>query len=194
MRYWERLLHRAGMPLVYSEGFTPHPRISLAAPLPIGVTSEAELMDITLRKRVSPYFFIQTIREGLPQGIDVFEVREVSLEAPSLQSQVRYAEYSVKVKVNRNLKAMQEAIASLLQAEHLPWQHMRDTGPRHYDLRLLIENLWLIDWSDSECTLGMRLRNDSRGAGRPEQVTAVLGLPDYPRSIHRTKLSLAPER
>jgi radical SAM-linked protein len=194
MRYWERVLHRVGMPLVYSEGFTPHPKISLAAPLPIGVTSEAELMDITLRKRVSPYFFIQTVKEGLPRGIDVFEVREVSLEAPSLQSQVRYAEYSVKVKVNRNLKAMQEAIASLLQAEHLPWQHMRDTGPRHYDLRLLIENLWLIDWSDSECTLGMRLRNDSRGAGRPEQVAAILGLPDYPRSIHRTKLSLAPER
>ena len=193
MRCWERALHRVGMALAYSEGFTPHPRISLAAPLPIGVTSEAELMDITLRKRVSPHFFIQTVRPGLPRGIDVFEIREVFLEAPSLQSLVRHAEYSVKAKVNKSLKAMQEAIASLLQAEHLPWQHMRDTGPRHYDIRKLIENLWLIDWSDSDCTLGMRLRNDSHGAGRPEQVTAVLGLPDYPSSIHRSKLILAQE-
>jgi radical SAM-linked protein len=194
MRCWERLLHRVRVPLVYSEGFTPHPKISLAAPLPIGVTSEAELLDVTLRKRVSPYSFIQTVRRGLPRGIDVLEVREAFLEAPSLQSQLRYAEYSVEVKVNKDLKAMQEAVASLLRAEHIPWQHMRDTGPRHYDLRALIENLWLIDWSDSECTLGMRLSNDSRGAGRPEQVIGVLGLTDYPSSIHRTRLILIQEK
>ncbi|MBA7542465.1 hypothetical protein ES705_34786 [subsurface metagenome] len=44
LRLWQRALHRAGISVAYSEGFSPHPRISLAAPLPIGVTSQAELM------------------------------------------------------------------------------------------------------------------------------------------------------
>jgi len=53
MRCWERALKRADVPLMYSEGFSPHPRISLAAPLALGVTSEAELMDITVSRWVS---------------------------------------------------------------------------------------------------------------------------------------------
>ena len=46
MRLWHRALQRAGISLAYSQGFNPHPKISLAAPLALGITSEAELMDI----------------------------------------------------------------------------------------------------------------------------------------------------
>lgn len=190
MRLWERVMHRLGIPLVYSEGFSPHPKISLAAPLPIGVTSEAELMDITLQKPVSPYFLLRTARQQLPHGIDILEVQPIPLMSPSLQSQLRYAEYCVVVEASQSLEEMQALISSLLGAERLPWQHMRDTGPRHYDLRALIEHLWVIGGQGPLFTLGMRLRCDPQGAGRPEQVTQVLGL-NYPDSIHRTKLILA---
>jgi len=67
---------------------------------------------------------------------------------------------------------------------------MRDTGPHHYDLRKLIDDLWLIDWRAGLCILGMRLRSDSGGAGRPEQVTLALGFSGYPQSVHRTKLTM----
>ncbi len=46
MRLWERAFRRAGISLASSEGFTPHPRISLAAPLSVGTTGQAELMDV----------------------------------------------------------------------------------------------------------------------------------------------------
>ncbi|MDD4986120.1 MAG: hypothetical protein PHQ43_10105, partial [Dehalococcoidales bacterium] len=75
-------------------------------------------------------------------------------------------------------------------AEHLPWQHQRDTGTRSYDLRALISDLWLIDWSRNCCTIGMKLRCDSNGSGRPEQVSLALGFSEQPQSIHRTKLIL----
>lgn len=191
MRCWERALRRAEVPLAYSEGFTPHPRISLAAPLPIGVTSEAELMDISLQKPLSPYFLIQSLRKQLPPGIDILEVEQILLMIPSLQSQLRYAEYRVVVKASKSVGEMQTAITSLLQAERLPWQHMRDTGPRYYDLRALIKHIWLVSGHDSTFTLGMRLRCDPQGTGRPEQVSQALGLTEYPDSIHRTKLILA---
>jgi radical SAM-linked protein len=191
MRCWERALRRAEVPLAYSEGFTPHPRISLAAPLPLGVTSEAELMDISLQKTLSPYSLIQSLRKQLPPGIDILEVQQIPLMTPSLQSQVRYAEYRVVVKASKSVGEMQTAITSLLEAERLPWQHMRDTGPRHYDLRALIKHIWLVSGDGSTFTLGMRLRCDPQGTGRPEQVSQALGLAEYPDSIHRTKLTLA---
>jgi len=177
--------------VAYSEGFSPHPKISLAAPLPVGMTSEAELMGITLQHTVSPHFLFAALRQQLPIGIEVLEIQQIPLPSPSLQSQLRYAEYRVEVSDSRSEEEMRSAIDSLLQAESLPWQHMRDTGPRHYDLRALIKNIWLVSHSDSSYTLGMRLRCDAQGTGRPEQVTAALGLTEHPLSIHRTDLILA---
>jgi len=63
LRLWQRALHRAEIPLAYSEGFSPHPRISLAAPLPIGVTSQAELMDSFAPKWVLPTLTLHRSRK-----------------------------------------------------------------------------------------------------------------------------------
>ncbi len=188
MRLWQRALRRAGMPLAYSGGFNPHCRMSLAAPLPIGVTSEAELMDILIKKWVSPHFLTSALSEQLPAGIEIRQVYPVSLTLPSLQAQVRFAEYRVEVETEE--KDIEAKIASLLSLKQLPWQHQRDTGPKSYDLRALIDDLWLINFQPPGGTIGMRLRCDSGGSGRPEQVTAALGFSHYPRSIHRTKLIL----
>ena len=190
MRLWQRALNRAGVPLAYSEGFNPHPRMSLAAPLALGVTSEAELMDIVLAKWASPHSFTAAVSRQLPPGIEILQVYQIPLTMPSLQSQVHYAEYRVALETQKGQKDIESAITSLLATKQLPWQHQRDTGPRHYDLRALIDDLWLIDGSTEYCTIGMRLRCDSSGSGRPEQVAAALGFENYPKSIHRTKLIL----
>lgn len=190
MRLWQRALHRAGVSLAYSEGFSPHPRISLAAPLAVGVTSEAELMDIVCNKWVSPHWFTAAVSQQLPPGIEILRVYQIALNQPSLQSQVRYAEYRIEVETEKGQRDIESAVTSLLSTEHLPWQHRRDTGWRSYDLRALIDDLWLIDWHQPCATIGMRLRCDNTGSGRPEQVVAALGFTHHPQSIHRTKLIL----
>jgi len=190
MRLWQRALSRAGISLAYSEGFNPHPRISLAAPLAVGVTSEAELMDIILTKPASPHFFTAAVSQQLPPAIEILQVYPIALTMPSLQSQVRYAEYQVELETEKGQKDLESALTSLLSLKHLPWQHQRDTSLRSYDLRALIDDLWLIDWHNGYCTIGMRLRCDNSGSGRPEQVTAALGFIHYPQSLHRTKLIL----
>lgn len=190
LRLWQRALHRAEIPLAYSEGFNPHPRISLAAPLPIGVTSQAELMDTLCTQPVSPHFFTAALSRQLPPGIEILQVFQVALTMPSLQSQIRSTEYLVEVATEKEQGDIESALTELLSLEHLPWQHQRDTGTRNYDLRALIDDLWLIDWQSGHCSLGMRLRCDNSGSGRPEQVTTALGFTDHPQSIHRTKLIL----
>ena len=190
MRLWQRALYRARIPLAYSEGFSPHPQISLAAPLAVGVTSEAELMDVLCTKIVSPHWFIAAVNQQLPPGIEILQAYQIALNLPSLQSQARYAEYQVEVETEKEPKDIESAVTNLLSIKQLPWQHQRDTGTRSYDLRALIDDLWLINWQHPYCQIGMRLRCDNSGSGRPEQVTAALGFNHHPQSIHRTRLIL----
>jgi radical SAM-linked protein len=189
VRLWQRAFRRAGIPLAYSEGFNLHPRISLAAPLALGVTSETELMDVFTTKLVSPHIFEESVNQQLPSGMGILQVYLITTILPSLQSQIRYAEYRVKVETEKDKKEIEAVLASLLSKEHLPWQHQRDTGFRSYDLRALVDDLWLISWCNGYCTIGMRLRCDSGGAGRPEQVAKALGF-SRPHSICRSRLVL----
>jgi len=189
MRFWERALRRAGIPLAYSEGFSPNPRLALAAPLPVGVTSSGELMDVYLSRRVTPQHFVKAVSRQVTPGIAVLEVREVGLGLPSLQSQVRWAEYQVDVATDRSAEDVQRAVEGLLAAESIPWQHQREREVRRYDLRPLVQDVSVEVMADGCCTLGMRLRTDSQASGRAEQVVAALGF-EAPTRIQRRRLIL----
>ncbi|UCB43579.1 MAG: DUF2344 domain-containing protein [Dehalococcoidales bacterium] len=191
IRLWERALRRARISLAYSEGFSPHPRISLAAPLSVGITSDVELMDIVLTGQVSPHWFTSAVNQRLPSGMRVLEVYPIAPGIPSLQSQVRFAEYEVDIETDHGTEEIEAAISGLLSLERLPWYHMRDTGRRSYDLRALIDDIWLTGWNGLHCTIGMKLRCDNSGSGRPEQVATALGFNEYPVSIRRIRLILS---
>lgn len=191
VRFWQRAFRRAGLPLGYSQGFNPHPRLSLAAPLAVGVTSEAELMEFYLERALPPSLVLGALERKLPRGFEVYQVYVVPDSIPSLQSQVRFAEYRVQVTYPGRREDIGQKMASLLALESLAWQHERDTGIKKYDLRALISDIWLLYCDGGRVVLGMRLECSSRGAGRPEQVVLALGLP-APEFIHRTKLILEP--
>jgi radical SAM-linked protein len=188
IRVWQRAFRRAGVVLAYSEGFNPHPRISLASPLALGITAEAELMDVYTVQPLSNHAFLAMVAPQLPAGLAISQVYPMPLEAPTLQAQIRFAEYKVKVGA-ADIDLVKQKIAGLLSSETFPWQHQRDMGIKSYDLRKLIDNLWVVSFEGDSAVLGMRLRCDSDGAGRPEQVVKALGM-DIPLSVHRTKLTL----
>lgn len=190
MRLWERALRRAGVDLAYSEGFTPHARLSLGAPLAVGVTSGGELMDVFLSSRTSLRRFLEDVSQQLPAGIEILGVDEVGLGLSSLQSEVRWSDYEVEVPADRDGPAVEEAVRRFLAAESIPWEHLRDKEIRRYDIRGLVQDIRMEGQANRVHRLVMRLRADSSGTGRPEQVTAALGLPQ-PARIHRRRLILA---
>jgi len=193
LRFWERAFRRAGIPLAYSQGFRPHPRIAIAAPLAVGVTSEAELMDVWLNQWMPPQSFVMKVKEQLSCGFNMFEAYEIGLSAPSLQSSLAAAEYRVEVESEKTEKEVQYSLNRLLQTKQLPWQHFRGDKVHCYDLRALVNDLWVISHHGSLYVLGMRLRCDAAGSGRPEQVLVALGLSQYPESSYRTKLIMKGE-
>ena len=73
------------------------------------------------------------------------------------------------------------------------WSHQRGKETKSYDLRPLILQIELLGVSDGAARLSMHLRNDERGAGRPEQVMLALGATEEPTRMHRTAIELAQE-
>lgn len=188
MRFWERALRRAEIPVAYSEGFSPHPQIALAAPLPVGVTSDAELMDVFLESVMTPAAFAERLEPQLPSGVRVIHVEEAGLTLPSLQAEVRAAAYDVDIG-SVAAPAAADAVDSMLAAASFPWEHKREDETKNYDLRALIHDI-AVEPRDEGVRLKMLLRADNSGSGRPEQVAAALKLP-APHRIHRTRLVLS---
>ncbi|HTE86318.1 MAG TPA: TIGR03936 family radical SAM-associated protein [Dehalococcoidia bacterium] len=191
MRFWERALRRAEVDVAYSEGFSPHAQISLAAPLPIGVTSRGELMDIFLATKMTADSFADALVPQLPPDLCINSVTEVPLTLPSIQSQMRAAEYEVSLPRDLDQAALQEQITELLARDEIPWKQQREKDVKSYDLRPLILTLGISATASAE-SLVMRLRADNEATGRPDQVIAVLGLPAG-SPIERTRLLLSGE-
>src|SRR5690242_3690544 len=72
-RAFERAIRRAGVPVAYSQGFSPHPKISYASAAPTGVASEAEYLEIGLQAEVDPDQLLLALDAALSPGLDVLE-------------------------------------------------------------------------------------------------------------------------
>ncbi len=188
VRAWEDAAVAVGLPLAYSEGKRPAAQISLAAPLPLNVTSDGERVDIFFGERVDPGEALASLAEKLPCGVQAAGVEEIGVAAPSLQSQLRWAEYEVELAANgRGAEGLREAITRLLAADELPSEYRRETKVRQYDLRPLILDLRL-EGETGECLLlRMRLRAEPEMTGRADQVVLALGWPEAKR-VHRREL------
>ncbi len=203
MRFWERALRRAELPVAYSEGFSPHAQLAMAAPLPVGTTSDAELMDVFMAESIAPKTLIQSLTPQLPDGLSIVSAEEVGMALPALQADVRFAEYAVDVGATRCERAVETAgwnvgagedvaavVARFLAAESIAWEHKREDEMKSYDIRAQVEEIEIVARASDALRLRLRLKNDSSGSGRPEQVVLALGLPS-PLRIHRTRLVLA---
>ncbi len=178
---WERAARRAGLPLAYSHGFHPQPKIHFASALPLGFSSRAEVMDIRLQSDVVLDQLPSRLQEALPSGIRVLEVRSVDEAEPALQMQIESAEYEATLLEGVDRPALQQRIDRVLAAPELP----RVRRDKPYDLRPLIDELRLMDDSGH---LFMRLSARESATGRPEEVLDELAIAARDTRIERTRL------
>jgi radical SAM-linked protein len=187
-RTWERIFRRAGLPIAYSQGFNPRPRFQIAAALPVGVTGRAEFLDVWLVEPLAPEHAVAWLRPTLPPGLEVASMEEVELRAPSLQSQMRAAEYWVVVETQESAKAVRTRVEALLDAPTILRQRHHKGRMQTYDLRPLIQRVSVEPGRGAELVLPMRLQASPEGAGRPDQVLEALGLSLAPHTVERTNL------
>jgi radical SAM-linked protein len=192
VRLWERIVRRARVPVSYSATELARPKLSLAAPLAVGLTSEGELLDLFLDARLPLVPLAKRLALECPAGIVINQIVEVSLGLPSLQSLVRFSEYRTSVDSDMSMSDIERRVAQLLAAPSLPRERLREKELRRYDLRPLIDSLWVTGQTSDGQWLGMILQTDEQATGRPDEVLAALGLGEPAHSIHRVKLMLAP--
>lgn len=168
LRSWERAIRRAELPLSYSQGFTPHPKLSFASPLPLGFIGEAEVMDVTLDARIEPEDFRRRLLAQSNDDLGAVEIGEISVNAPPPQAGLLWADYEVPIEGLTSEEAVTAAAAFLARTE-FEWTEERREKTRTYDLRKAVA--WLrVSQTGTTVTLSMRLQADAELTARPEQV------------------------
>ena len=183
-KVWERLLRRARLPLAYSQGFHPQPRINQAAPLPLGFTSRVEMVDIWLEEDIPLDVVAQSLVKAAPPGLELKNVSSVDLKAPVLQTAVRSSEYLVKLLEPIEPEVLQALINTLISADEV----VRERRGKTYNLRPLIEELNIESMNDGFAQLRMRLSARESATGRPDEVLLALGLDPFAALIERMEL------
>lgn len=123
----ERALNRAELPVAYTQGFNCWLRLSLAAALPLGYTSRAEIADVWLTEEVDPPRFLEQLGLSMPPGITMRAVEEVALSAPSIQKLLVDSSYEVEFLEPVDEGALRADVVAMLVAESLirvafpPW-------------------------------------------------------------------------
>ena len=185
---WERVLRRAQIPLAYSQGFNPRPKIQFASGLPLGTTGSAEIMDIIVTEPVDPDEAYPHIKAALPVGIGLCSISTIPLKSPTLQHLLRQAEYRVRVETDVFPGDLTERIQGLLKADEIIQVRHRRQKEEEFNLRPWLHELTLDSTADNEVLLSMRLTAGQFGNLRPEAVLKALGLEGYWAEIERTRL------
>ena len=189
-RTMERVLNRAQIPVTYSQGFNRRPRMQMASALPLGFTSDCEMIEILLDEQVDPEAVKERLIAKMAPGIVLHVVEEVPLNAPLLQNSTVSAVYTATPLDPLDTAALRQAIDDLLASETHMRQRARGSKRKPYDLRPLIEELTVAETAASP-TIYMRLSLQEGKTGRPDEVLYALGLDPADTRIHRTHIILA---
>ena len=185
MKVWERTFRRAGLKIAYSQGFHPQPKIHQALPLPLGFTSQNDLLDFWLDSDESLGEISKKLERALQPGIMVQEYQVVPAALKPLQTLVTSAEYLVRLETESIHADLTERIEKLLRQNEC----LRERRGKQYDLRPLIESLQ-IDKDDTSSLL-MTLAARPGATGRPEEVLDALGIAMQDIEIMRTGMILS---
>lgn len=183
-RLWERAMRRANLPIAYSQGFHPQPKISLAAALPLGFSSRGEVLDVRLNEELSPAEISARLQESLPPDIKIIEVISVDERLPALQTQVLSAAYNVHLTEPIDGAELTRRVRSVMDSESL----LRERRGKSYDLRPLIEMLSVITEPNGTVWLKMTLAAREGATGRPEEVLTALQIEPDTARVERMRL------
>lgn len=181
-RAWERTFRRAAIGLVYSAGFKPRPRLNIGLALPLGCTSQADLLDAWLVEEVEPAELVRRLQAAAPPGLMIEQARPIGGQQPKLQRLIQAAEFEVPLRPEE-APGLEGRVAQVLAMPQL----IRQRRGKGYDLRTLIEALEL----RPDPKLWMRLVARSGAVGRADEVLRALNLNPDLHIPHRTRLILS---
>jgi radical SAM-linked protein len=179
-RAFERALRRAAVPMAYSAGFSPHPKVSYAGAAPTGVASEAEYLEIGLATAVDPDDLRNQLDSALPAGLDVMEVHEAT--GPPLADRLQVSHWEILIHQVTAAEAA-AAVRTFLAADSIQVERLTKQGLRTLEARVPVLDMKIVETPRSThgkaesgpcATIDMVVRHTTP-AVRPDDVLAGLG-------------------
>ncbi len=130
LRLFDRAVRRAALPISFTNGFHPSPRISITQALPLGVTSSGEIVDFELTQQLEPETFRQKLSSQLPGDIPIYQVTPIELKDPSATKILSGAEYLLTVATHArvNLVQWQEWVEKVKSLDTIWWEQTTKSG------------------------------------------------------------------
>ncbi|MBE9235026.1 TIGR03960 family B12-binding radical SAM protein [Anabaena aphanizomenioides LEGE 00250] len=202
MRLFDRVMRRAGLPVAFTGGFHPHPRIALASALSLGSTSSGEIVDFELTQPMDVEDFRTQLVSQLPSDIPIYRIEEIDLKAPAANQAMKAAEYLLTISTPGNVEAdkWQDWIVAILDQDEILSEVMTKSGKQqsiNLRDRLFEIDLVQVNTSPAESQAILRYLGSCRHDGvilRPEQILSILeivaGAEFHLLHIHRNRLVL----
>ena len=179
VRIFERAFRRAEIPMAFSQGFNPHPMVSFASPLSIGVSSEAEYFDLVLREAVPEEEFIQKLNHTLPEGIRLMAAKYYENEKlPSLMKESALISYRVEGYADHTLELnqLEAALNNFLESEEIlidktikknKYKHRRQQKTTRVNIRPLIYAFAIQSVKNNYLSAEIQIHNLDSGTVKP---------------------------
>ena len=199
MRMVERALRRSALPISFTGGFHPLPRIQIALALPLGAEADGEWMDLEFTRSITGEQLLASLQGLLPNGLALLSAEEVPVSGKSLSQNITGAVWSFDLQLQPEVHPRwSEAVEALMAAEQLIWHDTDKKGrPRERDCRPALRALMLVSpGDDQQVRLRLEAAVDPMGRSiRPSQIKhwleAELGVPLQLHDLRREALQLA---
>lgn len=192
LRMMDRLMRRAGLPISFTGGYHPHPKIANAAALPFGATASEELMDLVFWEEVEVSEVHQKIDQVLPNGMRVVWAKEVAVKSPALTLLMESADYVVAVEAVGTEFDWDDVIHQVQRSGAVYVDKLskkgtvsrRDLRSMLYDIHMatpeeaepVLSHIGVSNWPDSAVVLRCRLELKNNGALSPEGLITLMNL------------------
>ncbi len=130
MRYFQKAMRRAEVDIAYSEGFSPHQKMSFAAPLGLGLTSEGEYMDIEVHQSKSSKEMVQALNEVMVDGIEILSFKKLSDSSQNAMASLVAADYRLTLRKEEPFKQREKLFQEI--------KKKKKKGEKEIDLKSLI--------------------------------------------------------
>ena len=171
----ERAVRRAKLPVAYSEGFNPHMKIAFASALAVGVTSDAEYMDIELTKPICQPELFDKLRAVLPPGVKLLRAREFTGKVKALMAAVELADYEIQVPLTGDFSQAQTGIVAYNKAIEATYTRNMLKRVKTIEVKQYMQNkITAAEGADGSVSLEMQIKITPAGSIKPGEILEVL--------------------
>lgn len=185
----ERALRRAQIPLAYSEGFHPHPRLSFGPALAVGISSIDEYFDLVLREEREPEALVAKLNQVLPTGLEITAARRCKTAVKPLNAIINRAAYLVElVATPETVNTVTARISEITAAAEIIVTRTNKNISKTVNIRPWLHSIKIENGSLNRLHIRISGEIGSGGNLRPEEILALIAQPAKVVNIVRVGL------